>query len=120
MLIPTDPPGRTNRKARAFTAEIGRLYAEGYSCEAIRRSLSNAGVEVSVATVLREARRSAAQQTTASQRIARHVEAKVSQSQGASGPTCLPPGLSARDFAADFVKSHITNPLIPQADLKSK
>lgn len=54
-LIPRRPPGRCNRKARAFSAEIRRLHAEGYSFEAIREALAEAGVVVSRSTVQREA-----------------------------------------------------------------
>jgi hypothetical protein len=56
-LTPRRPPGRSNRKARAFTEEIGRLHAEGYSFEVIREALADAGVIVSNSTVQREAAR---------------------------------------------------------------
>jgi hypothetical protein len=56
-LTPKHPPGRSSRKARAFEAEISRLYAEGYSCEAIRVALADAGVCVSASTVWREVAR---------------------------------------------------------------
>lgn len=56
-LIPRRPPGRCNRKARTFSAEIRRLRAEGYSFEVIREALAEAGVVVSNSTVQREAAR---------------------------------------------------------------
>jgi cytosine/adenosine deaminase-related metal-dependent hydrolase len=58
-LVPRCPPGRTNRKARAYSAEILRLRAQGYGLEAIREALADAGVHVSNSTVQREAARQA-------------------------------------------------------------
>ena len=54
-LTPKLPPGRANRKALAFAAEIQRLRAAGYSFEAIRLTLLEAGLEVSRTTLKREA-----------------------------------------------------------------
>ena len=56
-LNPKHPPGRVNRKARAFEPEITRLRSEGYTCEAIRAALADNGVVVSLSTVQREAAR---------------------------------------------------------------
>ena len=53
-LIPKRPPGRLNRKALEFATDIGRLHALGYSCEAIRQALVDAGLNVSRSTVTRE------------------------------------------------------------------
>ena len=58
-LIPRQPPGRTNRKARAFSAEIDRLHGLGYSFNAIREALADVGVKVSLSTVQREVMRHA-------------------------------------------------------------
>ena len=55
-LEPSGPPGRGNRKARAFQLEIHRLRDEGYSLAAIRAALADAGMRVSKSTVHREAR----------------------------------------------------------------
>ena len=54
-LMPKLLPGRANRKAKAFTAQIQRLRSVGYTFEAIRQALLEAGVDVSRATVKREA-----------------------------------------------------------------
>ena len=56
-LNPKHPPGRVNRKARAFEPEIARLRSEDYTCEAIRAALADIGVDVSLSTVQREAAR---------------------------------------------------------------
>ncbi len=53
-LNPCTPPGQSNRKARAFAAEIARLRLVGYGCQAIREALADAGVRVSKSTVQRE------------------------------------------------------------------
>ena len=58
-LNPTEPPGRSTRKALRYATEIARLRREGYTCEAIRRALLDAGLAVSLATVKREASRRA-------------------------------------------------------------
>ena len=55
--IPKHPPGRSNRKARAYAADIARLQTEGYTLEAIRLALADAGLQVSLSTVQREAAR---------------------------------------------------------------
>ncbi|MBK1611861.1 hypothetical protein CKO44_00050 [Rubrivivax gelatinosus] len=53
-LTPKRPPGRLSRKARAYANDIRRLYAEGYTLEAIREALADEGVVVSKSTVQRE------------------------------------------------------------------
>jgi hypothetical protein len=57
QLEPMRPPGRATRKAWQYAVDIQRLRAEGYSLEAIRLALLDAGVAVSVSTVRREAAR---------------------------------------------------------------
>ena len=69
-LTPKLPPGRANRKALAFVADIHRLRAAGYSFEAIRVALLDAGVKVSRTTVKREAARRRAATPSALQRLA--------------------------------------------------
>jgi hypothetical protein len=56
-LKPAGPPGRANRKARAFTTEIVELHQLGYTLEAIKQALEGAGVHVCRMTVHRELRR---------------------------------------------------------------
>ena len=57
QLAPKQPPGRANRKALRYSADIRQLSAEGYSFEAIRLALLDVGITVSKATVIREASR---------------------------------------------------------------
>lgn len=70
-LVPRGAPGRRTRKARAFAAEIGRLYALDYTLEAIREALADAGVSVSTSTVWREAVRHRARLNAATSDTAR-------------------------------------------------
>lgn len=54
-LKPRQPPGSAKRRARAFSLQIADLQDQGYSLEAIREALADAGVTVSKSTVQREA-----------------------------------------------------------------
>ena len=56
-LVPSEPPGRSSRKARRFAPEMRALRAQGYTFEAIRLALASSGVHVSNATVQREVAR---------------------------------------------------------------
>jgi hypothetical protein len=114
-LTPKHPPGRVNRKARAFAHEIARLRAEGYTCAAIRVALADIGVEVCLSTVQREAARS--------KRRSRALMPEVNLPAAAAPPTASSPPSSAasslagdprtgKEIAAAFVSKHITNPLL--------
>ena len=56
-LQPKRPPGRTDRKAARYAADIARLRSAGYSYEAIREALADVGVLVSTSALRREVRR---------------------------------------------------------------
>ena len=115
-LIPNGPAGRLNRKALAFASEIGQLYLRGYSCEAIRRALADAGLSVSRSTVTREVarhvkRRQAGQTTSetvalVAERPSLSPPKPVASSALASDPR------SGREIAAAWVKDFPANPLI--------
>jgi hypothetical protein len=118
-LSPKLPPGRANRRALAFASEICRLRAAGYSFEAIRIALLDAGVTVSRSTVKREAaRRSADDAQTAAQR--RAAQASGPAAQSAVGSVLTAPALfagdtrSGKEIAEAFVKGRVSNPLIQQ------
>jgi hypothetical protein len=98
-LVPRCPPGRSSRKARVFAAEIGRLHALGYTFDAIREALAEAGVHVSRSTVQREAARHAASGALAA--VSPVVTAARSEPR------------SGKDVAETFVRDRgSTNPLI--------
>jgi hypothetical protein len=126
-LVPTDPPGRSSRKAKRFAQDMRELRAQGYTFEAIRMALAAVGVHVSNATVQRE--------------VARASKASsVGQGLGSGArPDELPPALthlrgsaptspthapqspqvvsvqtdmrSGKEIAETFASSRITNPL---------
>ena len=56
-LQPRNPPGHAKRKARRYVNDIRNLRAEGHTYETIRLALLDAGVSVSLSTVIREAKR---------------------------------------------------------------
>jgi hypothetical protein len=96
-LVPTQSPGRGTRKARDFATEIVQLRAQGYTLEAIRIALENAGVRVTISTVWREANRAA-------------VPHPVKPVDNAIA-TCLPP---PSDMVAPTVASASTSPATTQ------
>ncbi len=116
-LNPRTPPGRSNRKARAFSAEIARLAAEGYGFTAIQQALADAGVSVSKSTVQREvARLSRLAPPTNRHQVAPiatawpEPEALQAQLPDRQRPGERPP--SSKDIAEAFIKGRITNPLM--------
>ncbi len=127
-LTPKLPPGRANRKALAYTADIQRLRASGYSFEAIRLTLLDAGLAVSRTTVKREAAKRPTVTQSARQRstpdpFAKEDPALVALSvSGERAPA--PPSLvnfagdsrSGREIAEAFMKGRITNTLFLQED----
>jgi hypothetical protein len=120
-LVPQMPPGRRSRQARAYGDEIRRLQAQGYTLDAIRQALADAGVHVSKSTVQRESRRRAlalplASMTLVAPRAAAppvatppKVTSCVSASLTHTSLACPHP--SGRDVAAAFVSQRSTNPL---------
>ena len=121
QLIPKRPPGRSTRKARAFAAEISRLCAEGYTCEAIREALAAVGVQVSKSTVQREAARAGARSRTPRTSALSVVRASpltpIDVVDGTpavdTGATASPPApLRGKVIAEEFMRGRVTNPLL--------
>ena len=126
-LVPTDPPGRSSRKARRFAQDMRELRAQGYTFEAIRMALAAVGVHVSNATVQREVAR-AAKATSGSQGSGADVRPEewppaltpslVSTPTPATTATQSPQVVSVetdmrsgKEIAEAFASSRITNPL---------
>lgn len=121
-LAPKLPPGRATRKALAFAAEIHRLRAAGYSFEAIRLALREAGVIVSSSTVKREAAKPLASAASAhsgraapgptacvpAPHLARQAVAAPSPSPYTGDPR------SGRQIADSFMQGRVTNPLMQE------
>lgn len=122
VLTPRSPPGRRNRKGRAFEDQIARLRAEGYTLDAIRDALAAVGVHVSKSTVQREAAREAkrSQAPGLGGFPARHVIANATPSPQPMAPSPATPATSptpadrcsGKDIAEAFVRGRVTNPLI--------
>jgi hypothetical protein len=119
QLQPKHPPGRKRRKLRAFTAEIHRLQAEGYTCEEIRQALVESGVLVSRSTVQREAARVPQRSTpaTGSATAAKPAALPVVESSngGAGARTARQHAddpRTSRQIAEDFMKGQVINPLL--------
>lgn len=117
QLTPKLPPGRANRKALAFAAEINRLRTAGYSFEAIRVALLEAGVTVSRTTVKREAARRLAV-------VWQPYETVVPTSMPMAAAGVAVEGITPASFAGDarsgkeiaeaFMKRRVNNPLIQE------
>lgn len=114
-LEPKRPPGRPNRKALAFEAEIARLRSEGYPCEAIWKALLDAGLALSLSAVKREVARLSKRAGVARQGMPATaftpLRASAFQTPVAS-PASTTSSPSGKDVAAAWMKTHITNPLV--------
>jgi hypothetical protein len=104
QLTPKGPPGRITRKARAYAADIGSLHSQGYTLEAIREALADAGVHVSKSTVQREVARYL--------RMGPHAPQATAQPVTPTAPPSPITALRGKDIAQAFVQDRITNPLL--------
>lgn len=139
-LLPDMPPGRCTRKALPFADEIQRLYATGYTLEAIRQALSAAGVSVSRSTVHREVARArkhpsvtpsadaARRELTLASQMAADAGTPNPKEREAAAPPSPPPstdepgqtsfanGPRGEDVAKAFMSTQITNPFMRQKE----
>ncbi len=139
-LLPDMPPGRCTRKALPFADEIHRLYATGYTLEAIRQALSAAGVTVSRSTVHREVARArkqpsgtkstdaARRELTLASQMAADVGTPNPKEREAAAPPGPPPstdepgqtsfanGPRGEDVAKAFMSTQVTNPFMRQKE----
>jgi hypothetical protein len=118
-LTPKSPPGRSNRKALAFETEIARLHAQGYSREAIRQALADAGLTVSRSTVTREvAKVKNGKQDYRTPESASSIVSDGSASVPAAAPASavVADSRSGKEIAAAWFRDHYTNPLVRAKD----
>jgi hypothetical protein len=124
-LTPKLPPGRANRKALAYTAEIQRLRASGYSFEAIRVTLLEAGLAVGLTTIKREAAKKPSIAAAAAQS---YVPPPSPQQLPSAPAACSALGMpgepsavlgsyvgdsrSGKEIVEAFMQGRITNPLL--------
>ena len=112
-LEPKLPPGRANRKALRFSVDIRRLRNAGYTFSAIRMSLLDAGVEVSLTTIKREAARQGSDPMVA-RRIGAEQHAPSAPVAIAGVPATSSSGArgaSGREIAEAFFTANPSNPL---------
>ena len=114
-LNPKHPPGRVDRKARAFESEIARLRSEGYTCEAIRAALADVGMDVSLSTVQREAVRCLKRRSLGMAR-GTSIVSTADVPAPTPSPTRAPSVLAGdprtgKEIAEAFVGKRYTNPL---------
>jgi ribosomal protein L12E/L44/L45/RPP1/RPP2 len=119
-LAPKDPPGRSTRRARGFATDIGQLRAQGYTFEAIRQALAEAGVKVSKSTVQREVARlesGSSSGLVAAAEPPTHVHAAAPAPSPAtpSSASGLPSG---KDIAEAFASTWNANPLFRQRSIE--
>lgn len=114
-LQPKLPPGRANRKALSFSVDIRRLRDAGYTFSAIQMALLEAGVEVSLTTIKREAARRGPNPTVhrwyGSEENLPSDPPTVAGVPAASSP--LPQGGTGREVAEAFFNANPSNPLLP-------
>ncbi|MEO6279865.1 hypothetical protein [Roseateles sp.] len=118
-LEPKHPPGRANRKALRFSGDIRRLRNAGYTFSAIQTALLDAGVEVSLTTVKREAARQGSDPiVTQPHGIDQHMPSAPLAIAGAvatssSRSSSSSRGASSREVAEAFFNANPSNPLFP-------
>ena len=117
-LAPKLPPGRANRKALQFVVDIHRLRDAGYTFSAIQVALLDAGINVSLTTIKREASQSEtshmpSQPLGVAQRpLTPPVVMAACPDATKPRPSALP-GASGREVAEAFFATHPSNPLFP-------
>lgn len=114
-LEPKLPPGRANRKALRFSVDIRRLRNAGYTFSSIQMALLDAGVEVSLTTIKREAARQGSDPMVARQ-IGTEQQVPPSPVAIAGVPATSPSsarGASGREIAEAFFNANPSNPLLP-------
>lgn len=125
-LHPKRPPGRVDRKAAAYAADIAELRGAGYTYEAIREALLDVGVVASTSALRREVQRLRT----------REVGSALHPAPGPPAPSLVPPpsqqppaialrlppqslraGMRGRDVAEAFFSTHSSNPLLKSQEI---
>ena len=116
QLQPRREPGRRDRKAAAYAAEIVRLRAEGYTFEAIREALVDVGIQLSESALRREVRRQRRPADLAglgARPASRMPAIATASSPPASVPAAsAPTGSSGQEIAEAFFNANPSNPLL--------
>lgn len=117
QLQPKRPPGRVDRKAAAYAAEIVRLRAEGYTYEAIREALAEVGIDLSECALRREVRRHQRQVVGAPPNAQPPSLGPATPPLSVTRPLATGPPSSTnatgREIAEAFFNANPSNPLLP-------
>lgn len=116
QLQPIRPPGRADRKAAAYAADIVQLRAEGYTYEAIREALAAVGIELSECALRREVRRHQKWTVGAPSDVRPTPRAPATPSLSVARPLATGPpsakSATGREIAEAFFTAHPSNPLL--------
>lgn len=115
-LQPKRPPGRADRKAAAYAAEIVRLRAEGYTYEAIREALGEVGITLSECALRREVRRHEKRTVVIASDVHSTPQLPPGPRLSVERPLTTPPpskDATGREIAAAFFDANPSNPLLP-------
>ena len=116
QLQPKREPGRRDRKAAAYAAEIVRLRAEGYTFESIREALADIGIQLSESALRREVRRHRQPADRAGSGVRPEsrapATATVASPPASVASSSVPTGSSGREIAEAFFNANPSNPLL--------
>jgi hypothetical protein len=111
-LTPRRPPGHAGRKARGYAPELRRLREEGFTFEAIREALEDAGIRVSERTVRRECARACTSMPTLPETPS--VPPPSTNPSADVAMSMPPPGVPrGKGIAAEFMQTHQRQTLQP-------
>lgn len=126
-LHPKRPPGRIDRKAAAYAADIAELRGAGYTYTAIQEALRDVGVVASISALRREVQRLRTRGLSSAMHLApgpphyMRTEAAASRPSPPPAPNmpapASPSGLRGRDVAEAFFSTHLSNPLLKSQEI---
>lgn len=120
-MQPKRQPGRADRKAAAYAADIVRLRSAGYTYEAIREAMAEVGIALSTSALRREVRRLRGRSNgvvlpglpSGPQPAAAKVASSAPPHSALPAPSpAAPPGSRSHEIAEAFFSAHLSNPLV--------
>lgn len=126
-LHPRRPPGRVDRKAAAYAADIAELRGAGYTYTAIQEALLDVGVVASTSALRREVQRLRKRELSGALHPApgppRYARSEAAASHPAPPPASAPPtpaspgAVRGRDVAEAFFSTYCSNPLLKSQEI---
>lgn len=127
QLQPRRYPGRIDRKAAAYAADIAELRGAGYTYTAIQEALLDVGVVASTSALRREVQRLRTRELSSALHPApgppRYARSEAEASRPAPPPAHVPSspespgGPRGRDVAEAFFSTHLSNPLLKSQEI---